>query len=68
LILHLTNGTTLQKPLDSATMGLRLDGITFKGQDMCQLLQMNNEELRERLSVLYTRFAPFSQEHAHAQD
>jgi hypothetical protein len=49
-------------------MGLHLEGITFKGRDMHQLLQMSNEELRERLSVLYTRYAPFSQETVYAKD
>jgi hypothetical protein len=49
-------------------MGLRIEGITFKGRDMHQLLQMSNEELRERLSVLYTRYAPSSQETVHAEN
>jgi hypothetical protein len=49
-------------------MGLHLEGITFKGRDMHQLLQMSNEELRERLSVLYTRYAPFSQETVHVKN
>ena len=68
MILHLTDGKTLQKQLDSPTMGLRLEGITFRGQDMYQLLQMKDGELRERLGVLYTRFAPFSQEHSDDED
>ena len=62
MILHHTDGQSTEKRLDSNTMGFRLEGITFKGLDVYQLLQMKDEELRERLSVLYTRFAPFSQE------
>ena len=49
-------------------MGLRVNGITFSGQDMYQLLQMKDGELREQLGVLYTRFAPFRQERSDAED
>jgi hypothetical protein len=49
-------------------MGLHLERLTLKGQDLYQLLQMSDGELRETLSILYTRFAPFSQEIAHAED
>jgi hypothetical protein len=68
LILHLTSGSSTEKGLNSPTMGLRLESITFKGHDMHQLLQMSDEELRERLSVLYTRYAPFSQETVYAEN
>jgi len=39
-------------------MGFRLEGLTFKEQDVYQLLRMSNEELREQLSILHTRFGP----------
>ena len=68
MILHLTNGLSTEKTLTSATMGLHLERLTLKGQDLYQLLQMSDGELRETLSILYTRFAPFSQEIAHAED
>ena len=68
MILHLTNGLSTEKGLESPTMGLRLESLTFKGQDMYQLLQMSNEELRERLSVLYTRFGPLSQETVYVEN
>lgn len=68
MILHLVCGLSTEKTLNSPTMGLHLEGITFKGRDMHQLLQMSNEELRERLSVLYTRYAPFSQETVHVKN
>lgn len=40
-------------------MGLRVEAITFDGQDLLRLLQMKDGEIRDRLSVWYTRFAPF---------
>ena len=58
MILHLTNGLSTEKSLTSPTMGFRLEGLTFKEQDMYQLLRMSNEELREQLSILHTRFMP----------
>lgn len=49
-------------------MGLHVEGITFRGLDMYQLLQMKDGELRERLGVLYTRFAPFLLEDCHDEN
>jgi hypothetical protein len=49
-------------------MGLHLNSVTLKGLDLYQLLQMSNEEMRERLGILYTRFAPFSQENSNDED
>lgn len=39
-------------------MGLRVEAITFDGQDLLRLLQMKDGEIRDRLSVWYTRFGP----------
>ena len=49
-------------------MGFRLEGLTLECHDMRQLLRMSNEELREQLSILYTRFAPPLQKADHAQN
>jgi hypothetical protein len=49
-------------------MGLHLNSVTLKGLDLYQLLQMSNEEMRERLGILHTRFAPFSQENSNDED
>lgn len=68
MILHLTNGLSTEKRLNSPTMGLHVEGITFRGLDMYQLLQMKDGELRERLGVLYTRFAPFLLEDCHDEN
>ena len=68
MILHLTNGLSTEKNLTSPTMGFRLEGLTLECHDMRQLLRMSNEELREQLSILYTRFAPPLQKADHAQN
>lgn len=62
MIFNLTNGLSTEKRWDSPTMGLHLNSVTLKGLDLYQLLQMSNEEMRERLGILYTRFAPLPQE------
>ena len=64
MILHLTSGRSVSAGLSAPTMGLGIAVVAFSAQDMHQLLQMSDGELRERLSILYTRFAPFSQEHS----
>lgn len=68
MIFHLTNGLSTEKRWDSPTMGLHLNSVTLKGLDLYQLLQMSNEEMRERLGILHTRFAPFSQENSNDED
>ena len=40
-------------------MGFCLAGLTLEGQDLHRLLQMKDGEIRERLSVWYTRFGPW---------
>jgi hypothetical protein len=54
----LSNGETREIPISSSTMGLRVDSLVIKSSDLRKLLEMNDGQLREWLSVLTTRFGP----------
>ena len=58
--LHTTDDKEIESQLDSPTMGLRLDAVTFTGADFHEMLQWDAERLREYLGILYTRFEPWS--------
>ena len=60
--LHLSDGSEKSMRLDGATMGLKVEAITFYGGDFHQMMQWSGEELKERLGVLYTRFGPLEEE------
>ncbi len=54
----LSNGETREIRISSPTMGLRVDSLVLKSSDLRKLLEMNDGQLREWLSVLTTRFGP----------
>ena len=60
MILNLTSDKSIRVGLSAPTMGYQLKSIILEGPDVYQLLKLNDEELRTRLSVLYTRFVPWS--------
>jgi len=54
----LTNGSIREVNVGGPTMGLGLRELTFSSDDLRKLLAMKDEELRDYLSILRTRFAP----------
>jgi len=54
----LSNGETREIRISSPTMGLCVDSLMLKSSDLRKLLEMNDGQLREWLSVLTTRFGP----------
>ena len=58
MILHLTSGEKVFKDITAATMGLHLRAITLEAADMHKLCLLDKDDLKERIGVLYTRFAP----------
>jgi hypothetical protein len=54
----LSNGDTREIRISSPTMGLRFDSLVLNSSDMRKLLELNDGQLREWLSVLTTRFGP----------
>jgi len=58
MILHLTSGEDVCVDMAAATMGLHLRAITLEAADMYKLCLLDKDDLKERIGVLYTRFAP----------
>jgi len=58
MILHLTSGEEIFKDIMVATIGLHLRAITLEAADMHKLCLLDKDALKERIGVLYTRFAP----------
>lgn len=46
--------------LMSALCGIGVRGITFKEKDLRELLELNDEQLRDKLGHLMARFLPTS--------
>ena len=58
MILHLTSGEDVCVDMAAATIGLHLRAITLEAADMHKLCLLDKDGLKERIGVLYTRFAP----------
>jgi hypothetical protein len=54
----LSNGDTREICISSPTMGLRVDSLVLNSSDLRKLLELNDGQLREWLSILTTRFGP----------
>lgn len=54
----LSNGDTREIRISSPTMGLRVDSLVLNSSDLRKLLELNDGQLREWLSILTTRFGP----------
>ena len=53
---HLSNGRVIRKPVSSPPHGYRITAVTFKHDDVEDLLKMDGEMLRLWLATVLMRF------------
>lgn len=63
MIAKMSDGRSVELRVVSPTMGMRLDEVTFKLEDLYKLYQMKDGELKDWLGILMTRFAPQEKKH-----
>lgn len=57
MLIKLNNGQTLEQPVDGLLHGLRVDTFELDKVDILTLLSLDDEQLRERLNRMATRYA-----------